>query len=161
MQRICDTFAALKLVPAPPPAQSKLSLAPSDLHASGESKAAAGDQKSDSEELHSFSGAGERKKESVGLQDFEILHVLGEGNFGKVQTRFAVVTGFRLVIRRVHAGECFQFLMQVMHVRKTDTRKEYAMKMLRSQALRKEDRYAEQKILSMLDHPFLVSLSFH
>lgn len=67
---------------------------------------------------------------------------------------------------------------QVMDVRKKDDGKEYAMKMLKANGLRREDRYMcarfaschqraricilcrERNILAMVSHPFLVRLHF-
>eukprot|EP01101_Sappina_pedata_P002566 TRINITY_DN12798_c0_g1_i1.p1 TRINITY_DN12798_c0_g1~~TRINITY_DN12798_c0_g1_i1.p1 ORF type:complete len:395 (+),score=170.66 TRINITY_DN12798_c0_g1_i1:124-1308(+) len=76
-----------------------------------------------------------KNKEKVTKDDFELLHVIGKGSFGKV-----------------------------MQVRKKDTQKIYAMKVLRKEAIiaRKQVIHtkAEKSILQKIQHPFIVSLIY-
>lgn len=73
--------------------------------------------------------------EKVGLDDFELLRVLGRGSFGKV-----------------------------MQVKKKDTGKIYAMKILKKRAIiarnQVEHTKSERKILQSLQHPFLMTLRY-
>jgi len=74
-------------------------------------------------------------QEKVRLDDFELLKVLGRGSFGKV-----------------------------MQVRKKSDGKVYAMKILKKRAIiarnQVEHTKAERKILSALQHPFLMTLRY-
>lgn len=76
----------------------------------------------------------ERKKK-VSLDDFVLLKTVGKGSFGKV-----------------------------IQVRKKDTGKIYAMKVLKKDQVIKRKQYehtmAERRILEEIDHPFIVSLRF-
>jgi len=76
-----------------------------------------------------------KTKEKVTKEDFELLNVIGKGSFGKV-----------------------------MQVRKKDTGKIYAMKVLRKEAIiaRKQVIHtkAEKSILQKIQHPFIVSLNY-
>jgi len=71
----------------------------------------------------------------VGLEDFQILSVIGRGSFGKV-----------------------------VQVRKKDTKKIYAMKVLNKKSIIEKQEVdhtrAEQNILQKLCHPFLVNLNY-
>ena len=71
----------------------------------------------------------------VGLQDFELLKVIGKGSFGKV-----------------------------LQVRKKDTKRIYAMKVLNKKTILErnevEHTKAEKNILQKLVHPFLVNLNY-
>lgn len=71
----------------------------------------------------------------VNVEDFDLLKVLGKGSFGKV-----------------------------MMVRKKDTRKIYAMKTLRKQALVKRNQLlhtkTERSILQSIKHPYLTTLTY-
>uniref|UniRef100_A0A7S4DZX4 non-specific serine/threonine protein kinase n=2 Tax=Lotharella globosa TaxID=91324 RepID=A0A7S4DZX4_9EUKA len=73
--------------------------------------------------------------DEVSAADFELLKVLGRGNFGKV-----------------------------MQVRRKKDQKVYAMKILKKAAIVKRDQVeytkAERKILQSLQHPFLMTLRF-
>ncbi len=73
--------------------------------------------------------------EKVHLEDFELLKVLGRGSFGKV-----------------------------MLVRKKDTGKIFAMKILKKKAIVERHQVdhtkAERKILEALQHPFLMTLRY-
>lgn len=75
------------------------------------------------------------EEKKVGIPDFELLKVIGKGSFGKV-----------------------------LQVRKKDTGKIYAMKVLNKQTIiaRSEIKHtqAEKNILQKLVHPFLVNLNF-
>eukprot|EP00743_Colponemidia_sp_Colp-15_P001960 GILK01002132.1.p1 GENE.GILK01002132.1~~GILK01002132.1.p1 ORF type:complete len:390 (-),score=57.20 GILK01002132.1:348-1448(-) len=75
------------------------------------------------------------EKQRVSVNDFELLKVVGKGSFGKV-----------------------------MQVRKKDSGKIYAMKVLRKDAVfaRKQVEHTrtERRILEMIDHPYIVSLRF-
>ena len=75
------------------------------------------------------------KDSSVSPEDFELIKVIGRGSFGKV-----------------------------MMVRKKDSPKIYAMKILRKQAIidrnQVEHTRAEREILEEIDHPFLMGLHF-
>eukprot|EP01121_Diplochlamys_sp_Union-15-3_P009003 TRINITY_DN2429_c0_g1_i1.p1 TRINITY_DN2429_c0_g1~~TRINITY_DN2429_c0_g1_i1.p1 ORF type:complete len:466 (+),score=94.61 TRINITY_DN2429_c0_g1_i1:120-1517(+) len=74
-------------------------------------------------------------KKKITVEDFELLKVIGKGSFGKV-----------------------------IQVRKKDTRKIYAMKILHKQTIIErnevEHTKAERSILMKLEHPFLVKLYF-
>jgi serine/threonine protein kinase len=74
-------------------------------------------------------------KKKVSLDDFELLTVIGRGSFGKV-----------------------------MKVRKKDTKKIFAMKILRKDMIIKENMIshtkAEKQILQSIDHPFIVRLHY-
>lgn len=74
-------------------------------------------------------------KEKVTKDDFDILNLIGKGSFGKV-----------------------------LQVRKKDTGKIYAMKVLRKEAIiaRKQVAHtkAEKSILSKIQHPFIVTLNY-
>lgn len=76
-----------------------------------------------------------KDKEKVTKDDFELLNVIGKGSFGKV-----------------------------MQVRKKDTGKIYAMKVLRKEAIvqRKQVVHtkAEKSILQKIQHPFIVTLNY-
>jgi len=76
-----------------------------------------------------------RTQEKVTKEDFELLNVIGKGSFGKV-----------------------------LQVRKKDTGKIYAMKVLRKEAIiaRKQIIHtkAEKSILQKIQHPFIVSLYY-
>jgi len=71
----------------------------------------------------------------VGMEDFDLLKVVGRGNFGKV-----------------------------MQVRKKDTGRIYAMKVIRKDAIIAADAVqhtlAEKNVLRMIHHPFIVSLKY-
>lgn len=73
--------------------------------------------------------------EKVGIEDFELLTVIGKGSFGKV-----------------------------LQVRKKDTNKIYAMKVLNKKTIIErnevEHTRSEKKILQKLCHPFLVNLNY-
>ena len=73
--------------------------------------------------------------ETVSLDDFDLLKVIGRGSFGKV-----------------------------MQVRKKDTNKIYAMKILKKETIiarnQVEHTRAERAILQSLQHPFLMGLRF-
>lgn len=73
--------------------------------------------------------------ETVCLDDFDLLKVIGRGSFGKV-----------------------------MQVRKKDTKKVYAMKILKKDTIiarnQVEHTRAERAILQSLQHPFLMGLRF-
>lgn len=75
------------------------------------------------------------KKYKVGLDDFVLLKTVGKGSFGKV-----------------------------IQVKKKDTGKIYAMKVLKKDQVIKRKQYehtmAERRILEDIDHPFVVSLRF-
>lgn len=75
------------------------------------------------------------KKDKVNLEDFELLNVIGKGSFGKV-----------------------------IQVRKKDTKKIYAMKVLNKKTIIErnelEHTKAEKSILQKLCHPFLVNLNY-
>lgn len=89
------------------------------------------------------SGGSEKRAEKQGVamnekmtvDDFELLTVVGKGSFGKV-----------------------------MMVKKKDTGKTYAMKVLKKDQLVKRRQVAhtktERKVLQSIDHPFIVSLRF-
>ncbi|KAH9261446.1 hypothetical protein BASA81_000090 [Batrachochytrium salamandrivorans] len=74
-------------------------------------------------------------KKKVNLDDFMLLKTVGKGSFGKV-----------------------------IQVRKKDTGKIYAMKVLKKDQVIKRKQYehtmAERRILEEVDHPFIVSLRF-
>jgi len=74
-------------------------------------------------------------KKKVGLDDFVLLKTVGKGSFGKV-----------------------------IQVRKKDTGKIYAMKILKKEQVIKRKQFehtmAERRILEDVDHPFIVSLRF-
>merc|ERR1711862_1012393 len=74
-------------------------------------------------------------KEKVNIEDFELMTVVGKGSFGKV-----------------------------IQVRKKDTRKIYAMKVLNKKTIfdrgEVEHTKAEKNILQKLCHPFLVNLNY-
>eukprot|EP01103_Thecamoeba_quadrilineata_P013716 TRINITY_DN3892_c0_g1_i1.p1 TRINITY_DN3892_c0_g1~~TRINITY_DN3892_c0_g1_i1.p1 ORF type:complete len:404 (-),score=69.68 TRINITY_DN3892_c0_g1_i1:154-1344(-) len=76
-----------------------------------------------------------RNKEKVTKDDFELLTVIGKGSFGKV-----------------------------MQVKKKDSGKIYAMKVLRKQAIIEKKQVihtkAEKSILQKIQHPFIVSLIY-
>lgn len=76
-----------------------------------------------------------RVQRSVGPNDFELLRVVGRGNFGKV-----------------------------MQVKKKDTGRLYAMKVIRKDRLLKSSAVAnirrERKVLEQMDHAFIVSLKY-
>jgi len=78
---------------------------------------------------------GVKSQKKVGLEDFDLLCVLGRGSFGKV-----------------------------MKVRKKDTKDIYAMKILAKEMLIKQNMInytkAENAILQSVDHPFIVGLRF-
>lgn len=103
-------------------------------------QAAAGDrmvERGNSFEGHDFMRNLEAHGEvqRVGIQDFELMKVLGRGAFGKV-----------------------------MQVRKKDTGKIYAMKILKKAAIvarnQVEHTRAERKILQLMSHPFLMTLRY-
>lgn len=75
------------------------------------------------------------KKDKVNIEDFELLTVVGKGSFGKV-----------------------------IQVRKKDTKKIYAMKVLNKKTIfdrgEVEHTKAEKNILQKLCHPFLVNLNY-
>ena len=75
------------------------------------------------------------KRGEVGIEDFELLKVLGKGSFGKV-----------FLVRLIPTG------------------KVYAMKVLKkSEVMRRkqiEHTKAERRIMGAIDHPFIVSLRF-
>jgi len=77
----------------------------------------------------------ESKKARVGLDDFVLMKTVGKGSFGKV-----------------------------IQVRKKDTGKIYAMKVLKKDQVIKRKQFehtmAERRILEEIDHPFIVSLRF-
>lgn len=74
-------------------------------------------------------------KDKVSLEDFQLLHVIGKGSFGKV-----------------------------IQVKKKDTGKIYAMKVLNKKTIIErnelEHTKAEKSILQKLCHPFLVNLNY-
>lgn len=76
-----------------------------------------------------------KMNEKLGIEDFELLKVVGKGSFGKV-----------------------------MQVKKKDTGLIYAMKVLKKEQLVKRKQVAhtqtERKVLQNVDHPFIVSLRF-
>lgn len=76
-----------------------------------------------------------KNKQTVGVDDFELMKVIGKGSFGKV-----------------------------MQVRKKDDGQIYAMKVLRKEAIiaRKQVDHtrAEKAILQKVSHPFIVNLNF-
>jgi len=76
-----------------------------------------------------------QNNQKVGKDDFELLFVIGKGSFGKV-----------------------------MQVKKKDTGKIYAMKVLRKETIiqRKQVAHtrAEKAILQMIQHPFIVTLHY-
>lgn len=80
-------------------------------------------------------GTGSAMNTAVTMDDFDIIAVVGKGSYGKV-----------------------------MQVKKKDTGKVYAMKVLKKQMLvaRKQVTHTqtERKVLELIDHPFLVSLRF-
>ncbi|KCV69705.1 AGC/AKT protein kinase [Fonticula alba] len=75
------------------------------------------------------------EKKRLAIEDFELLKVIGKGSFGKV-----------------------------MQVRKKDTGRIYAMKIIRKQNIVARDEVehtiAERRVLARLTHPFIVSLKF-
>jgi len=83
---------------------------------------------------HVSNGAG-LSNEKVGVEDFDLLNLVGKGSFGKV-----------------------------MQVRKRDTGKIYAMKVLDKKHILEhnevEHTLAEKHILQKISHPFLVNLHF-
>uniref|UniRef100_A0A7N0UPH7 non-specific serine/threonine protein kinase n=1 Tax=Kalanchoe fedtschenkoi TaxID=63787 RepID=A0A7N0UPH7_KALFE len=74
-------------------------------------------------------------EKSIGLEDFEVLKVVGQGAFGKVY-----------------------------QVRKRDNLKIYAMKVVRKDKVIEKDQtsymQAERDVLSKIDHPFIVRLRY-
>lgn len=76
-----------------------------------------------------------REHRPLTLADFQLLHVIGKGNFGKV-----------------------------IAVRKMDTGRIYAMKILRKERIVEKDEIehtlAERKVLAQNDSPFLVQLKY-
>ncbi|CAK9032147.1 Protein kinase 2 (PK2) [Durusdinium trenchii] len=74
-------------------------------------------------------------KKKVGLDDFVLMTVVGKGSFGKV-----------------------------IQVKKKDSGKVYAMKVLKKEQVLKRKQFehtmAERRILEEIDHPFIVSLRF-
>lgn len=80
-------------------------------------------------------GTGSAMNTNVTMADFEMMKVVGKGSYGKV-----------------------------MQVRKRDTGKIYAMKVLKKQMLVAKKQVAhtktERRVLELIDHPFLVSLRF-
>lgn len=75
------------------------------------------------------------ESKKLGADDFDLLSVIGKGSFGKV-----------------------------MQVRKKDTGKIYAMKVLKKNALIERNQVmhtkTERKVLEKFEHPFLVNLRF-
>mmetsp|Transcript_4131 Transcript_4131/g.6212 ORF Transcript_4131/g.6212 Transcript_4131/m.6212 type:complete len:474 (-) Transcript_4131:134-1555(-) len=118
-----------ELINARDRAQGKGQAAPSSAAASS---AAASSGTSGSSDSSNSTAAGAKK---VGLQDFELLKVIGKGSFGKV-----------------------------LQVRKKDTSKIYAMKVLNKKTILERDEVehtkAEKNILQKLVHPFLVNLNY-
>ena len=84
---------------------------------------------------NSLSEFGAKMTAKLSVDDFELLSVVGKGSFGKV-----------------------------MQVRKKDTNKIYAMKVLKkAQILARKQiahTHTERKVLEEIDHPFVVSLRF-
>jgi RAC serine/threonine-protein kinase len=78
---------------------------------------------------------GMNAKEKVSVEDFDLLNLVGKGSFGKV-----------------------------MQVRKKDTKKIYAMKVLDKKHILEHNEVqhtlAEKNILQKIHHPFLVNLNF-
>lgn len=76
-----------------------------------------------------------REHKPLTVNDFQLLHVIGKGNFGKV-----------------------------IAVRKLDTGRIYAMKILRKERIVQkaeiEHTLAERNVLAQNDHPFLVQLKY-
>jgi len=103
----------------------------------GSSDAAGGASRSDSASGSSSSGQESNggNPDRVGIEDFELLCVIGKGSFGKV-----------------------------MQVRKKDTGKIYAMKVLNKKTIIErnelEHTRSEKNILQKLCHPFLVNLNY-
>lgn len=80
-------------------------------------------------------GTGSNLSADLSMEDFELMKVVGKGSYGKV-----------------------------MQVRKRDTGKIYAMKVLKKQMLVAKKQVVhtktERRVLELIDHPFLVSLRF-
>ncbi|ETO08774.1 hypothetical protein RFI_28606 [Reticulomyxa filosa] len=76
-----------------------------------------------------------KKTKSVGLHDFTLLKVIGKGAFGKV-----------------------------LQVRKKDTNKMYAMKILKKENVMKREQIehtkTERRVLGYIQHPFIVALDY-
>jgi len=76
-----------------------------------------------------------KENKPLGIEDFQLLKVIGRGNFGKV-----------------------------LQVRKKDTGRIYAMKIIRKEDILKRDEIehtlSERKVLAQNDNPFLVQLKF-
>ena len=76
-----------------------------------------------------------KEAESVGLEDFEVMKVVGRGAFGKVY-----------------------------QVRKKDTLEIYAMKVVRKDKIVEKNHAeymkAERDILTKIDHPYIVQLRY-
>ncbi|KAE8662790.1 Serine/threonine-protein kinase AtPK2/AtPK19 [Hibiscus syriacus] len=87
------------------------------------------------EELSDADGDHKMKVSSIGIEDFEVLKVVGQGAFGKVY-----------------------------QVRKKGTHKIYAMKVMRKDKIMEknhaENMKAERDILTKVDHPFIVQLEY-
>lgn len=87
------------------------------------------------DELNPTTGAQKEEIKKPGLEDFEMVRVLGKGSFGKV-----------------------------ILCRKKDTRKLYAIKVLKKRHIlkKKQVRHAktERSVLEYLDHPFIVKLHY-
>eukprot|EP00960_Hanusia_phi_P052753 761634-Hanusia_phi.AAC.2 len=79
-------------------------------------------------------GSSEKKVNKVTVDDFEILHMIGEGGFGKVY-----------------------------QVRKHDSGKVFAMKCMRKEVVLKDNlrgTKAERSVMSRLRHPYIVTMHF-
>ncbi|GAM28828.1 hypothetical protein SAMD00019534_120040 [Acytostelium subglobosum LB1] len=85
--------------------------------------------------MKSSASAGQPTKERVGVEDFDLLNVIGKGSFGKV-----------------------------LQVRKKDTGMIYAMKVLNKKNIVERNEVdhtrAEKNILQKLVHPFLINLNY-
>jgi serine/threonine protein kinase len=77
-------------------------------------------------------------QKQVSLSDFEILHLVGEGSFGKVPHLSASSFPLHLPVagRLIHSSHyLYVHSTQVFQVRKKDTGQVYAMKVLKKKKL--------------------------